>query len=264
MTTESLDREQSEGAPRHPLDHSVLDEPQFPSDDVCSVIGVSAKQLEHAIDPKRAMLSLSIHIRERVQGKRRLFTGDDVLKIATLFASNGIGFSQRFAHVLAEQVSRRAHARLCGLDTTPGLVFATFPMRETDDWAVVPLWEGRTEEPKLPLAVQLIEIDRLINETVEKLLAIIEDKPLPDFAVPDPAIEASPWSPENDFFRMWDKDAQGRQVYVGLTFEQTQELIALQDLREKTREQSLRYLWLQEIHEGARLTRLTAEREGEK
>lgn len=245
--------------------YAVLDERQFTSADVCAVVGINAKQLEHAIDPKRStpVLSISTHDLARVKGRRRLFTGDDCLKINTLFVANRIGFPQRFANTLANLVSNRAAGLMAGIDLTPKLHFAAWPMK-SGDWVHQPLYEGMREEPKLPLAYQIIAVDELIDQTIRKLLAVVADEKLPDFQVPDPKPEASPWSPENDFFLAWTKDEQGRNTRVGLTFEETEffEKQTLESLQNslppsEMREATKRYNELLEKHEAARFARLS-------
>lgn len=239
---------------------SILELAQFISAEVCSIAGINAKQLEHAINPERSILNLSIHGASRIQGKRRLFTGDDVLQIVALFQSNAIGFPQRFAATLCNQVSRRAFGRLSGLDSTPNLVIATYPMKD-GDWAVVYLHEGMTDEPPLPICLQLIHVDRLIDETLAKLRAVEADEPIPSFELPDPVPEPSLYSPENDFFRAWSKDEQGRNIRVGLNFEETEmyEEYARTGLVHQRRpnEDREKHHELWRRHEAARLERLS-------
>ena len=199
---------------------SILTDAQFSSEDVCRVAGINAKQLEHAIDPKRSILSLSTHVRERVQGKRRFFTGADILKVRALFVSNAIGFPQRWAGTFADQIAFRASARLSGVDRTPNLAIAAWPMKD-GDWATFQIHDNLSVAPKLPIACHFIQVDRLIDETLAVLRAIVVEEEIPNFAVPDPVPEPSPYSPENDFFLAWTKDDEGRDVNVGLNFQET-------------------------------------------
>lgn len=246
--------------------YSILNERQFTSADVCEVVGINAKQLEHAIDPKRSILTLSTHEEARIKGKRRLFTGSDCLKINALFVANAIGFPQRYASTLAEDISRRAANRLSGLDTTPNLAIAAWRMKN-GDWVRQPLHSAASDEPKLPLAFQLIAVDELIDQTLKKLDAVIADVEIPIFDVPDPVPELSLHSPENDFFQAWTKDEQGRNVRIGLTYEETAlyESYANRSLEERDgppskarREEFKLHQALSEKHEEARLSRLAA------
>lgn len=238
---------------------TLLNERQFTSEDVTRVLGITDKQLEHAIDPKRAVVRLTVHETARIRGLRRLFSGGDVLALATVFAANSVGFPMRFMQVLAESVDRRAMT-LCPrkIDLTPDFAIATWPMKSGDDWAVAHLHANRDTEPKLPVACIVIDIDRLIRETVAKLEAVIEGSEIPNFDVPDPVPEPSPYSPENDFFLAWMKDETGRDCRVGLTHEETVEFEAL--VSSKTHEMSdaasEREDELRTRHEAARMRRI--------
>jgi hypothetical protein len=202
------------------------------------------------------ILRVSPQSRERRSGRRRLFTGGDVLKIATLFAVNGVGFPARYAATLADEVERRAGARLVGFDPTPGLFFMTWPFKDGSDWNRAVCYPGMEKPPHIPPAAIMIQVDGIIDETLTKLRAMINGEPVPDFAVPDFVPEPDPYSPENDFFMAWSKDDQGRNVRIGLTFEETEEYKrGEEDRRSGDRG---RWLELHDRHETARLHRLQA------
>lgn len=77
----------------------------------------------------------------------------------------------------------------------------------------------------------------------------------------------NPYSPSENFFLAWGKDAQNRWVYVGLNYEETQELLQLQGSalegdelvivtpgrRTESPEETDRYLDLHDRHEIVRL-----------
>lgn len=244
------------------VDGNLLAERQFTSHDVMQIVGITDKQLEHVVDPKRAIVPLTSHEYARLRGVRRLFSGGDVLKIATVFAVNDVGFPQKFMATLANTVMQRTMT-VCDppLDLTPNLMIATWPMKSGEDWALSTLHANRTSDPKLPVACILIDVDRLIRETVAKLEAVVEGRDIPNFDIPDPVPEPSPYFPENDFFRAWTKDSEGRDCRVGLTFEETQEYNALAalDHSERTFETRDRYLELVNRHEAERQDRLSRE-----
>lgn len=242
------------------IDGDLLAERQFTSHDVMQIVGITKKQLEHVVDPKRAIVPLTTHEYERLRGVRRLFSGYDVLKIATVFAVNDVGFPQKFMASLASTVTQRTNT-ICDapLDTTPDFKIATWPMKSGEDWALSMLHANRTSDPNLPTACILIDVDRLIRETVAKMEAVVDGREIPNFEIPDPLPEPSPYSPENDFFRAWTKDAEGRNCRVGLTFEETQDLEALINQSvddDEPRASRDRRRELKERHEEARLHRL--------
>lgn len=248
--------------------HRILDEPQFSISDAAAVVGASVKAIEHMIDPKKQRVQLNGDHISPGSGRKRLFNGSDILKLAAAVVMSQIGFPQRWSVVLTDVIDRRASNRITGLAEKSGLLIATYPMKN-GDWAYVSLYaDGSGEETELPVAMQMLDVDRLIDETIAKLEAIIRKAAVPDFSVPDPVPEPSPFSPENDFFRMWDKDGEGRDVYVGLTYEQTQERERLKELwladrsqggsRQRilfTKEDGARLKELDRLHESAKLKR---------
>jgi hypothetical protein len=237
----------------------ILDVRQFTSIDVCAVVGINAKQLEHVVDPKRAIVRLTIHSEDRTQGKRRMFSGSDILKISTVFVSNEIGFPQRFSYLTADTVATHAQGRLIGYNTSKNLMLVCYPIKEGTDWVFTPIYDGMIDEPKLPVAYQSIQVDRLIDETLAKIRALLADEPLPDFNIPDPVIEADPYGPTNDFFLAWSKDDLGRNIRVGLTFEETAwyEDYLTRNMQNRTsNRESEKYLEIFQKHEAARFTRM--------
>ena len=245
----------------------ILDEPQFSQADALAVCEMTAGELKGMIDREQVRLRRD---HNPGSGRRRLYAGSDILKLKTGRIMSPLGFPLRWLYLLADQVEQRASARLVGLDITPKLRIATYPISD-GDWAQVPIWDGMTDPPKLPLAVQILEVDRLIDEMLARLQALIEEKPLPSFEVPAPEAEPSPYSPENDFFLRWAKDEQGRDVMVGLTYEETAEYQAHRDRDllhrlddnsfpwpsvEEMHREKRRSIELHDKHELARLKRL--------
>lgn len=219
MDQKELDQYWQELADRN----GVLDEAQFTSADVCKIAGINAKQLEHAVDPARWILNLTTHSGTRRNGKRRLFRGSDALKIKAMFVASAIGFPQRFAKLFADQVELHARNLLIGL-TKPGWIWITYPT-PNGDWQRVPIHESQTEPPhKLPLAYHIIEVDRLINETIEQLNAIAKDEEMPDFNVTPPPHVHPFGSPEDDPLKQWEKDEAGKDTLIGLTHVETNEI----------------------------------------
>jgi hypothetical protein len=205
----------------------ILYDPQFSRDDVLKVCDTSSGTLKGILDRKQVTLR-SEH--NPGTGRRRMFTGGDILKINTAIIASGIGFPLRWVYILADQVERRALGRLTGtsLEGCQHYGMAFHPNKAGDDWAFVPIKDGQEATP-LPIACQIIDVDRLIDETLAKLNAVVNDEPIPSFDIPEPKFE-NPYSPEHDFFGIWTKDEQDRNCLVGLTFDETaeyQELDAL-------------------------------------
>jgi hypothetical protein len=205
----------------------ILYNPQFSRDDALKVCDISSGVLKGIIDRKQVTLR-SEH--NPGTGRRRMYTGGDILKINTANIANGIGFPLRWAYILADQVERRAAGKLTGtaLENCKHFGMAFYPNKAGDDWAFVAIKDGQEATP-LPIACQVIDVDRLIDETIAKLNAIVNDEPLPSFDIPEVKQE-DPYSPENDFFGIWTKDEEGRNCLIGLTFDETAEFQRLQTL----------------------------------
>jgi len=205
----------------------ILYAPQFSRDDVLKVCDTTSGTLKGILDRKQVTLR-SEH--NPGTGRRRMFTGSDILKINTAIIASGIGFPLRWVYILADQVERRAAGRLTGtsLEGCRHFGMAFHPNKAGDDWAFVPIKDGQEASP-LPIACQIIDVDRLIDETLAKLNAVINDEPIPNFDIPEPKFE-DPYSPEHDFFGIWTKDDQGRDCLVGLNFEETTEYKELEVL----------------------------------
>ncbi|WP_424990872.1 hypothetical protein [Fluviibacterium sp. S390] len=247
--------------------------PQFLVADVCKITGTTPKALEHFVSPKRGLVRLiGAHVNPGT-GRRRIFSGGQVLMIAAAYTMSRIGFPQRYVRTLAEDVERRAHFRgLPGGNLQTGMKIATYPMNEGDDWVVTRLFKEMGQEPVLPVAVHLLDVDRLIDQVKAQLEAMIADEEVPDFTVPDPEPEPSPYSPASNFYREWEKSDKGRWIYVGLSEEETEELLAMQGseiqgddlvIVGEGRGESERFLELIEKHERELLRRGGMDMEGD-
>lgn len=209
--------------------HQIWDEPQFLVPEVCKITGATPKALEHFLNPARGMVRLMGDWVNPGTGKRRRFTGEQVLKIAAAYVMGDIGFPQRWSIELSEAVARRATGRTSGLATKTGMMIITYPIA-SGDWAVVPVYAEDEVEPKLPLAVQSLDVDRLIDQVLAQLRAIVAGEDIPDFSVPD--IEPEPnWFGPNGGQRAWKKDEAGNWLLNGLTLDETREYMSLQGWR---------------------------------
>ncbi len=160
----------------------ILTALQFPMTEVPEIAGISAGQLKGIVDRREVVL------REHNPGtgRRRMVSGGEILRIITTFAASNLGFPQKWAHQIADQVYWRAFNRTSASDLNAGrgrMSLVTYPLPD-GDWANVPIWENEPK-PTLPASYQLFEVDRLIDETLKKLRAVIADQPIPD-ALPLP------------------------------------------------------------------------------
>jgi hypothetical protein len=207
----------------------IWDKPQFTVAEVCKITGATPKALEHFLTPSRGMVRLMGDWVNPGTGKRRIFTGGQVLQIAAAYVMKDIGFPQRCSIGLAEQVARRAKARTIGLAVQTEMSIITYPM-PNGDWASIPIYREMTAEPNLPVAVQVLDVDRLIDQVLLQLQAIVAGDDIPDFTVPDIVPEPN-WFGPNGGQRAWNKDDAGNWLLNGLTLEETREYMELHGLR---------------------------------
>lgn len=210
--------------------NQIWDKPQFTVAEVCKITGATPKALEHFLNPTRGLVRLMGDWVNPGTGKRRIFTGSQVLQIAAAYTMNHIGFPQRWSITLADTVARRAKAITIGLNVQTDMSIVTYPMAN-GDWASVPIYREMTKEPVLPVAVQVLDVDRLINQVLKQLLAIVAGEDIPDFSIADIEPEPNPYAPKANFFRAWVQDAEGHWLLVGLSREETQEYMTLQGWR---------------------------------
>lgn len=177
-----------------------------------------------------AELVLQIHRRHIVpdvdpspgHGRERRFTGVDILKIRCAKLMNNLGLPLSELAPLADIVAQRAWQRIAEFDRRH-LRIAAYPVGR-DQWAFTPLWDDQ-ETGALPPAVQMLDVDALIQDTTKRLHAIIIGAKVPTFPA---AIVSLPklTGPADDYAKRWSK-ADGRHVLVGLTPEETGEYISL-------------------------------------
>lgn len=244
-------------------DHQILDDPQFTVSDVRLITGATAKAIEHMLDPKHGRVQLDGRHVSPGKGKRRMFTGSDILKINAAHVMSAVGFPQRWSLGLTQEMEKRAILRLVGLKNKADYRIITYPLPD-NDWSLVPVYRDSPPDTPLPIAYQTLDVDRLIDETLAKLHAIVLESQVPDFAVPFPEVAPSPYSPENDQLRMWAKNDAGQPVLVGLDWKETQQYLHFIDApNEHTSEQITyeRFDKLSARHEQARLQRIGAEME---
>lgn len=243
--------------------NEIWTHPQFLVADVCKITGATPKAIEHLLSTKRNVLRLDGPYANPGTGRRRVFTGGQVLMIAVVFHMSRIGFPQRHSQTLAEMVRRRAIFR-SGPQTSAGLTILTYPTQDGEDWAFVNTYED--EAPRtVPVAVMALQADILIDQVEAQLKATVAGEELPDFSIPEPELEPDYYSPKENFFRNWVKSKGGRWVYAGLTAKETDELLRYQGFAlsgddlvdveavDMTDKQRARYLKLLEKHEAARL-----------
>lgn len=210
--------------------HPLLDFPRFSRDDVLAVTGLSAGELKGILDRKQVDLGPAHY---PGSGRPRLYTGRDVLKLSASRVMSQLGLPLRQMDDVARVVDRREFA-VSQLVDEGHLWLAIYPASK-HDWRVRKCWNDLSKY-KLPAAVQLLDVDQLIDETLAKLQAVVSGWPMPDFDAISHEGNDKPRSVgTDDFYVRWTKDADGRRCLVGLSAGETDELREIKDRIETNR-----------------------------
>jgi len=152
----------------------------------------------------------------------------------------------------ADLILDAAFNKFRGTDQQTNRGLALYPL--DDDWQFIPFSDQRAlNVGDLPIGFNIMQIDKLIDQVTASITAIAEERQLPDFSV-KPINDYG-----DDFFMKKDSDADGREVLVGLTFEETAEY---RDLSNRwmtdriDRAEKKRHAELNTRHEAARLRRM--------
>lgn len=200
----------------------LLNAQQFTAADVLSVSGLSAGQLKGMLDRNQINLSAN---HNPGTGRRRMFTGKDILALTVVHAVGKIGFPLRWGNVLAMQVAGEASRLNYGIATERKFGLAFYPAESGEDWAFVPIVNG-IAVADLPTAYQVLDVTREITQTMTKLQAIIDEQPVPEYIPPQPPTHhQNDFAPRSNFMKLWEKDEGGFWRYVGLTLDETRILM---------------------------------------
>lgn len=201
---------------RHPLEIA-----QFVTGDAARIAGASEKAVALLISPGGGLLKLRGRNANPGLGRRRMLSGFDVLMISTVFTTTAVGFPQRLASRVAEEVANRAEHLAAGVGEVEGYAIHMWPVPGVDDWACVSTWTGGPDVD-LPEGYHTIQVDKLIARVVAQLVAILDDAEFPETVPPIPAY---PWP--KLLAGPWARDKEGRKVLAGLTHEETREIAGL-------------------------------------
>ena len=201
-----------------PLKVSLLDDPIFTNSDVEAACYVTATQLHNWVS--RGWIRLTAANPGR--GRRRLYTGSDAIAVAVAASLQPFGMMQ-----VAEQLVRvhwvgaRARNILTSPQLDPGLALAIVPMPDGTDWLYIQITADKPE-PSIPVPGRVVlDLDRLIVETLEKLLLAKAGEQVPQRPFPK---TPTPTESEDEFLESTGaayRDELGRRIYRGLTVEES-------------------------------------------
>jgi DNA-binding transcriptional MerR regulator len=153
----------------------ILDSAEFTLADVVKVTGLEKGNLQHWLN--RNLLTICRRHNPGI-GRRRLFTGGDILKLATARYLSRLGVPFGFIESLSERVILRANNIVMGAVERKSLFYLIFPT--DDNWLAYGQYndDGPQEpiEEAEPIAVIVFQVDDLINETLTAIEALITDE----------------------------------------------------------------------------------------
>lgn len=215
-----------------PLYSRIWEHPQFISSDVIGIIGSTAKAFEHLTDTKRDLIPLVGPSVNPGKGKRRLFTGYQVLMITAAYKMSNIGFPQRYVRTLCTTVEARAANRDAGLgELQPDYTMAVYPVDNGNDWAFHILHSNLEEKPDLPLAYNFLDVDRLIDAVKAQLMAITEGREPKAVDVRVSPEYSNPYGPKINTMKVWERSNLGNWKLAGLTDAESDELMLMMGIR---------------------------------
>lgn len=173
------------------LASDLLQVARFTRRDVADVTGVADHQLHNWVSRKWLTLSGE---QSPGKGRRRLFTGSDALTIAFGLELQPFGLMQ-VADLLSrtQQMPKRAYRMLLDPTFTCGRAIAIVPSPEGDGWLYVPYGPGTARLGHDFRAAVIVDVDRLILETLERLLTVLQSGK-PAATAPGEDIRVQRWS----------------------------------------------------------------------
>jgi hypothetical protein len=208
---------------------ALIDDPQFTNADIEKACYVTATQLHNWVS--RGWLRLTSATPGK--GRRRLYTGRDAVAVALAAALQPFGMMQVAQHMIeARGIPHRAYLLLRG-GAIPNNVVAITPTPEGDDWLFTQLGP-ETKPADLPCpGFVALEVDRLIIETLENLVRLLNDQEVPARSFPK---KPTPEETEDEYLAFTGqayRDEQGRRIFRGLTLEESAEFERLTDYEQR-------------------------------
>lgn len=203
----------------------LLRDQQFTNADVEAAAYVTSTQLHNWVS--RGWIQLSGA--NPGKGRRRLYSGGDTIHVAIAAALQPFGLLQDVGVQIinrTRQIISRAEFLLAGA-VPYGHALAIVRQPDDDDWLYIPLYAGQPEpDSPLPSCV-LLDVDRIIVETLENLLLIVDGKPVQARVFPPKKTDQEAADEFLEFTGQAYRDETGKRVWRGLTPEESEELEGL-------------------------------------
>lgn len=158
--------------------HTVmLDDPRFTRQEVIDVTDVAGHQLHNWVARKWLTLSGD---QSPGKGRRRVYSGCDAITIAFGIELQAFGMMQIADELSRSQkLSARANRMLLDPEFECGRALAIVPSTEGTGWNYVVYGPGTARKGHDFRSAVIIDADRLILETLERLLAVMKGQEMP-------------------------------------------------------------------------------------
>jgi hypothetical protein len=199
---------------------ALIDESQFTNPDIEAATFVSSTQLHNWVS--RDWIKLSGGNPGR--GKRRLYTGMDAVAVAVAAALQPFGMMQVADQLIRmNQIPGRTLRLLTDPTCIPDYGLGIVPFPEQNDWLYIPMGTeaAETELPSYSLVV--LDVDTLIVETLERIVCILEGKPIAPRVLPKRPTQQETEDQALEFFGAAYRDAEGNRIYRGLTADESKD-----------------------------------------
>ena len=168
---------------------AILEDGLFTRRNVMDASGAAAHQLHNWV--ARGWLTLSGD-QNPGRGRRRLYSGCDVIAVALGLELQPFGMMQVAEQVArSQQISARAYRMLQDPSFESGRALAIVPSGELNGWSYIVFGPGTARAGHDFRAAVIIDVDRMILETLERLTLNVRGEHLP---LREPYNSEAPWS----------------------------------------------------------------------
>ena len=168
---------------------AILEKLQFTRQNVLDVTGAAAHQLHNWV--ARRWLTLSGD-QNPGKGRKRLYSGSDTITVAFGLELQPFGMMQVADQLSrSQQIAARAYRMVLDPAFQTGRALAIVPALETAGWNYVVYGPGTSRSGHDFRAAVIIDIDRMILETLERLTLVLRGEHVPPKASEN---SDAPWS----------------------------------------------------------------------
>jgi hypothetical protein len=155
----------------------LLQKSDYTRAQILLALAVSEKALEHMVGPKGP---LRANQTAPGTGRGRRFSGTNILRLEVARRLSPLGLPHASSRDVCDRVVLRAEWIAGGLiKDGPGLALALYPIPTINSWACLEMVGD--DEAWTPPVIAVIDVDRIIDEVVQKLRALRDGTPMPNF-----------------------------------------------------------------------------------